>query len=244
MAQMKQVYDVLILIARPAAGKSELIAYLKGVDTQSRIRRFHVGQFIEIDDFPMLWAWLEEDAILQEMGKPRLHTTEDGYFTHPYFWDVLIRRIGLDYEKYLREHPAFHDLGTAILEFSRGAQHGGYGRAFQHLSDEILRRAAVLYIEVSYEESVRKNERRYNQERAHTILEHGLPDDKMEVLYRDTDWDRFSADNPHFLSVRGNTVPYAVLENEDDATSRDGEELGSRLEGIMEVLWQRYLQCR
>ena len=95
----KNRFDILILIARPAAGKSELIDYFKKVPVRERERRFHVGEFEEIDDFPMLWAWFEEDKILADMGKDRLHTTPDGYFKHSYLWDLLIRRICFEYEK-------------------------------------------------------------------------------------------------------------------------------------------------
>jgi hypothetical protein len=60
-------FDVLILIARPAAGKSEVIDYLQSTPVEERARRFHVGPFQVIDDFPMLWAWFEEDDILEQV---------------------------------------------------------------------------------------------------------------------------------------------------------------------------------
>ncbi len=96
-------FDILLLIARPGAGKSEVIDYLKGVPAEARARRFHIGPFDEIDDFPMLWAWMEEDQLLEHMGHPRLHTDRDGYFLHQYLWDVLIERIGLEYQKRQRQ---------------------------------------------------------------------------------------------------------------------------------------------
>jgi hypothetical protein len=46
-------FDILLLIARPAAGKSEIIDYLKNLPQDERRRRFHIGEFDEIDDFPM-----------------------------------------------------------------------------------------------------------------------------------------------------------------------------------------------
>ena len=73
-------FNILLLIARPAAGKSEVINYLKNTPVPERSSRFHIGEFEEIDDFPMLWTWFEEDALLEQMGHPRLHTTADGFF--------------------------------------------------------------------------------------------------------------------------------------------------------------------
>jgi hypothetical protein len=231
-------FDVLILIARPAAGKSEMIDYLKRVPDEERAHRFHIGPFREIDDFPMLWAWFEEDAILERLRHPRLHTTPDGYFVDNVLWHVLIERISLEYARLLRDDPAFHTEHTAIVEFSRGAEHGGYRAAFQHLSDDLLRRAAVLYIEVTFEESLRKNRRRFNPDRPHSILEHALPDDKLERLYREADWANFSAADPRFLLVRSLRVPYVVFENEDDVTTHQPDLLAARLETVMGQLWE------
>lgn len=236
----KDTFDVLILIGRPAAGKSEIIDYLKRTELESRRRRFHIGRFEEIDDFPMLWTWFEEDAILAEMGYPRLYTTVGGYFKAHYLWDLLIRRIGLEYGKRLRDNPAYHDEVTTIIEFARGSEHGGFERAFLHLSREVAERAAILYLNVSYEESLRKNRRRFNPNRPDSILEHGLSDQKLERLYRESDWGQVSAADPAFISIQNRRVPYTVFENEDDVTTGRGETLGARLEETLGRLWELY----
>jgi hypothetical protein len=233
-------FDVLILIARPAAGKSEMIDYLKRVPDEERAHRFHIGPFREIDDFPMLWAWFEEDAILERLRHPRLHTTPDGYFVDNVLWHVLIERISLEYARLLRDDPAFHTEHTAIVEFSRGAEHGGYRAAFQHLSDDLLRRAAVLYIEVTFEESLRKNRRRFNPDRPDSILEHALPDEKLARLYGEDDFASFSGGDPGYLTAQGLRVPYVIFENHDDVTTDQPEQLGQRLEARLGALWALY----
>jgi hypothetical protein len=233
-------FDILMLLARPAAGKSEIIDYLKHTPLPERKRRFHIGDFVELDDFPMLWAWFEEDDLLSQMGHPRLHTDQRGYFTHDYFWDLLTRRLCLNYEKLLRDDPDFHTEKTVILEFARGTQHGGWASAFAHLSPKVLARAAVLYVNVSYAESLRKNRCRYNPDRPDSILEHGLPDEKMECLYQESDWEQVSAADPHYLPIQGYQVPYAVFENEDDVTTPRRAALGERLEQNLSALWRLY----
>ena len=40
----KKTFDVIILNGRPAAGKSEVIDYLKKVPLEERVRRFHIGE--------------------------------------------------------------------------------------------------------------------------------------------------------------------------------------------------------
>jgi hypothetical protein len=233
-------FDILVLIARPAAGKSEIIDYLKHVPDGERARRFHVGPFLVLDDFPMLWAWFEEDAILDDLGHERLHTTPDGYFNDDVLWHVLIERLSLEYAKLIRDRPDFHALHTALIEFSRGAEHGGYTEAFAHFSEDILRRAAVLYVEVSHEESLRKNRRRFNPDRADSILEHALPDAKLERLYREDDFADFSAGDPDYLMIGDVAVPYVVFPNDDDVTTGQPDALAQRLDEKLGRLWELY----
>ncbi|MGC9400310.1 MAG: hypothetical protein ACP5HM_14405 [Anaerolineae bacterium] len=237
---MKPIFPILILNARPAAGKSEIIDYLQHTPLEERSRRFHVGVLDVIDDFPMLWTWFEEDAILTRMGHPRLHTDADGYFKAPYLWHLLIERMNLEYEKRLRDIDAYHATHTTLIEFSRGAEHGGYAAAYTHLSDAILSRAATLYVHVSYAESRRKNRARFNPERPDSILEHGLSDEKLERLYREDDWETFSAADPRQLHVRGHHIPYTVFENEDDVTTEPEEALDRRLHAALTRLWEMH----
>ena len=177
----------------------------------------------------MLWAWFEEDAILAEMGHPRLHTDDEGYFAYHDLWNLLIRRLDLEFRKLLADKPAILDDHTVIVEFSRGSEHGGYTEAFSHLSGEVLARAAVLYLDVSFEESLRKNRKRFNPDRPHSILEHGLPDEKLRTLYGETDWAEFTSGSDEYLSVGGVSVPYVVFHNEDDVTTDAGPPLAERL---------------
>ncbi len=231
------IFPILILNARPAAGKSELIDYLQRTPPEERRRRFHVGEIDPIDDFPMIWTWFEEDAILEKIGHPRLHTDAQGYFRWNYLWHVLIERIGLEYQKHARDIPDYHQQYTTLIEFSRGSEHGGYAEAYPHLPPEILSRAATLYLRVSFAESLRKNRARRNPDRLDSILEHSLSDEKLIHLYEHNDWEQFSAADPRMLHVGAHTIPYAVFENEDDVTTPRGEALGQRLEETLNRLW-------
>ncbi len=236
----KTTFDILLLIARPAAGKSEVIHYLKNTPLTQRAERFHIGQIAEIDDFPMLYTWFEEDDLLEKMGYPRLHTDAGGYFLGNHLWDLLIERIGLEYQKKLRDIAGFSEEYTALVEFSRGKEHGGYANAFAHLPLPMVEKMAVLYLQVSWEESLRKNRKRFNPERPDSILEHSLPDDKLARLYQAIDWEEVSAPDPHYLSIQGKWVPYVVFENEDDVTTPQAGALGQRLQARLSTLWELY----
>ena len=245
----KKTFEIIILNGRPAAGKSEIIDYLKKVPMQERMERFHVGEFVEIDDFPFLWEDFEDDDLLEEMGLPRLISdktfeykgkTYDGYvFKEKWYWNFLIKKISFHYRKLLRDEPDFYkNHKTAILEFSRGSEHGGFKTAYDYLSDEILQKAVTLYIKVDFEESMRKNRRRYNPDKPDSILEHALEDLKMEKLYKGSDWEEFASD-PDYLHVKGFKVPYGVFDNMPEKTLNP-ELIGPHLEEVLARVWQVY----
>lgn len=236
----RNVFDILFLIGRPAAGKSEIIDFLKRSSADSRARRFHIGEFSEIDDFPMIWSWFEEDDILSRAGRPRLHTDAEGYFSDPFLWHLLIQRLELDYWKLAGEARGLGAGYTAVIEFARGYEHGGFREAFTCFSDDLLKRGAVLYIDVPFEESLRKNRRRFNPDKPYSILEHGLSDEKLTKLYRESDWKDLTSTDPEHFHIRDVKVPYAVFPNADDVTTGENPELGPRLELTLNKLWDRY----
>jgi len=237
---MADIFHKIILLGRPASGKSEVINYVKNSTDEERLKRFHLGRIREIDDFPMLWTWFEEDAILEKkFGKPRIHTTPDGYFIEEYLWHLLIERISMDYGKLIRDHSDFHNEGTALIEFSRGTEHGGYKEAFKHLSTEVLKNAALVYINVPFEESLRKNRKRFNPNKPDSILEHGLPDEKLEKMYKEVDFEEVSKNSKTHININGVEIPYVIFENMPSKTD-DPEILGPALDEVFGRLWKLY----
>jgi hypothetical protein len=237
----KDTFDVLILIGRPASGKSEIIHFLTHLPEDERRERFRIAQLQVFDDFPILWGWYEEDNILsKKFGLPGLHNDEQGYFKFQELWHVLIERLSLEYAKKVRDDVSYHDHTTALIEFSRGSEHGGYAEAFRHMSGEIMRQAAIVYVRVPFEESLRKNRRRFNPDRPDSILEHGLTVEKMERLYRDDDWSTVAPDDSGYLSIEGQPVPYVVFPNEDDVTTGKPDPLAARLGSVLGKLWELY----
>jgi hypothetical protein len=238
----EDTFEVLILTGRPASGKSEIIDYLLKLPAEVCRDRYHIPRLDVLDDFPMLWTWFEEDHILSRvLGKPRLHTDEAGYFKHIYQWDLLVERLSLEYKKRLRDELNYHAGATTLVEFSRGREHGGYRRAFARLPQALLEKAGILYVKVSYAESLRKNRRRFNPERPDSILEHGLPDEKLERLYRYDDWLELAPEETGYMELSGVQVPYAAFENEDDVTTGYAEQpqrLAERLQAVLGGLWE------
>jgi hypothetical protein len=229
-------FETIILIGRPAAGKSEVIDFLRRTDEVERARRFHIGAFTEIDDFPFVWETFEIDDLLERLGQPRVFTTQDYYFKGDHLWNLFVGRINLEFRKRLARDPEFTRKQTVLVEFSRGGENG-FGEAFAHLADEVLGRAGIVYINVSYQESVRKNRRRFDPAQADSILYHALPDEKMEFYYRTNDWERLSGGRKSGrIRIRGFDVPFAVFDNEPEKTD-DPSRLGPALEEVFATLW-------
>jgi hypothetical protein len=223
--------DVILLIGRPAAGKSEAIDFLKQLPDERRLQEYHIAPFEELDDFLYVWQTFENDAIRKSMGLGRRDTDDALYFLDDSIWDFFIERIDLDLRKKLARDPLLLERHTVMMEFARGGEHG-FENAFRHLSDDVLARAAILYIDVSFEESLRKNRRRYRPNQADSILYHSLEDAKMERYYKNNDWARLSEGRDEgFIAVKEHQVPFAVFHNEPEKTL-DPELLGAALRDV------------
>lgn len=229
-------FDVIILIGRPAAGKSEVIDFLKKTPVEERVSRFHINQFEEIDDFVYVWETFEVDDILSRHGKERIWTDKKYWFKDHFIWNLYIERINLAYRKRLAADATYHTGMTSIVEFARGGENG-FGEAFSYLHEDILKRAGIMYIKVSYEESARKNRRRARPGLEDSILHHSLPDEKMEFYYKTNDWEKLTAADPNYIEIKGIKVPYTVFENEPEKTD-DQAKLGAELERATAKLWR------
>ncbi|MCX6138704.1 MAG: hypothetical protein NTV54_14570 [Ignavibacteriales bacterium] len=232
---MSNNLPILIIIGRPAAGKSEVIDFLKKCDPKERLERFHVANFEELDDFVYVWETFETDDILTKHGKPRKWTDEKYWFNDHFIWNLYIERISLEYRKKLARDPNYHDAMTTVVEFARGGE-DGIREALSYLHEDILKRAVLMYIRVTFEESVRKNHRRARKGQEDSILYHSLPDEKMEFYYKTNDWDVIEAADPNVIDVKGFKVPYAVFENMPEKT-QDPIQIGQELERVTKKLW-------
>lgn len=236
---MNNNFDIIILIGRPAAGKSEVIDFLKKTPEAERSRRFHIGNFEELDDFVYVWETFEVDDILSRHGKPRKWSDEKYWFKDDFIWNVYIERLNLAYRKKVAADPNYHAATTTVIEFARGGENG-FSEAFSYLHDDVLKRAGIIYINVPYEESVRKNRRRARPGLEDSILYHSLPDEKMEYYYKVNDWQKLTSRNPDYIEIKGHKVPYAVFENMPEKTD-DPAKLGTELERAAQKLWSTVL---
>ncbi|MBI2346657.1 MAG: hypothetical protein HYV03_07250 [Deltaproteobacteria bacterium] len=234
------IFQNLLLLGRPASGKSEFIDFLKGVPTAERAEKYHIGSFEELDDFPWLWQKFMEDNLWEAAGHNRRYSSggenpglkQEGA---PLF-DFCIEKFNVEYQQKYAANPAFYNANTLFIEFSRGGE-VAYGRALNRLSPEILKQSAIVFILVSYEESCRRNDARYNEKLQHSILAHKVPDATMKLFYRTHDWlELTNGKSDGHLTINDVRVPFVTVRNEPEVT--DPVLLKQRYAPALGKLWE------
>jgi len=236
---LDETFDVLLLLGRPASGKSEFIDFMQNLPAARRAERFRIAPFDVFDDFPILWEVFEEDDIWEALGRDRLHSKRcNGNYAvvDNGLWNFLIEKLNQQTAAVLRESEIVHHR-TLIIEFSRGGA-SGYTEALSHLSPAILRRAAILYFDVSFDESWRRNIARYDEKRRSGLLTHSVPHEEMERTYGADDWARIAGDAQGTIEIRGVSIPYATMGNEPEFT--DPIALGERYASALRPLYDAW----
>lgn len=119
---------------------------------------------------------------------------------------------------------------TLVFEFARGGPDKssmplkaplGYAYSIGELAPEILKKAAILYVWVTPEESRRKNQARTDPNDPGSILHHGVPIEVMLNDYGcdDMDWLESQARVKGTVPVKGYDIPIARFDNRVDKTS-------------------------
>jgi hypothetical protein len=215
------IFEHLFVLGRPAGGKSEFIDFMKRLPDEERASAFGIGRFEEVDDFPWLWQACVDDDERQARGEARLVSTRtaEGYnITRKGFRGSLVDRFNEVIASRYLAHPSFYRDGTLLIEFARGVD-DGFRDSLQRFRPEILTRAAILYIRVSFEESYRRNSARYRPGQEESTLFHKVPDGDMLGFFRDNDWARITGGAPHgYLEVSGVCVPFVSMDNEPEST--------------------------
>ncbi len=233
---MTDHFHNILLWALPASGKSEVLTHIRGLTPEQRAA-LHIGNLVEIDDYPRVASYFEIDDEREQNGKPRMFTKkqtyEEGGFLDDGLWNDLNQHLNARYEKALLRTPDIRASSTIMLECARGGPthakfplRHGYQRTLQSLSSGILQKAVVLYINVPPEEARRKNDERFDPKDPHGILSHRIPTNVMLNDYGcdDAEWmaeEARKAGHDGFIreSQTGLWIPYATFDNSADLTS-------------------------
>lgn len=96
---MAKVLDTVLLLALPASGKSEVRRYLAHLDPKVAADDFHMGESVQLDDFPYVHLMRVIDDTLVGMDQPRQYfAAPDASFFDGRDWGTLIALLNEDYE--------------------------------------------------------------------------------------------------------------------------------------------------
>jgi len=95
---MSNILDTVLLLALPASGKSEVRRYLELMPAEPRGRDFHMGDSIQLDDFPYVHLMRCIDLALAEQGMKGVFFRSPVLgFLDPLDWGTLIQLVNLDH---------------------------------------------------------------------------------------------------------------------------------------------------
>ena len=95
---MDQVFKTVLLVALPASGKSEVRNFMANIDAKRLVDEFHIGENLQLDDFPYVHFMRRIDECLVELGKERIYYPGEEPFIDARDWGTLIHLLNEDYK--------------------------------------------------------------------------------------------------------------------------------------------------
>ena len=112
------VFDIVLLIALPASGKSEVRNFMANVEPEELKRKFHIGENLQLDDFPYVFMMRRIDDELEAMGEPRVFYPGETPLYDGRDWGTLIALLNEDYHD-MKNHNVVCPASAAQLLFER-----------------------------------------------------------------------------------------------------------------------------
>jgi hypothetical protein len=96
---MADVLETVLLLALPASGKSEVRKYLAQLSPEECRRDFHMGETVQLDDYPYVHLMRRIDDELALLAEPRLFFQSPQHpFQNGWDWGTLIHLVNEDYD--------------------------------------------------------------------------------------------------------------------------------------------------
>ncbi len=214
-------FENLFVFGRPAAGKSEFIDFMKRCEPAKRLNTMHIAPFDMVDDYLFIKDISENETIFEKLSVPRQITkvTKDGIMVvNEAYFPFATEKLNIIFGQKYIANPGYYKERTVLIEFSRGVRNFGYNAALNGLKKEILDRGAIIYIKASYEESLRRNEARYQEKLKYSILAHKCPEEGMERYYKNDDWNELTAGKEcGCMNIGGAKLPFVTMNNEPES---------------------------
>lgn len=142
----KNVFDVVLLIALPASGKSEVRHFMANLDHEVLRSEFHIGDNLQLDDFPYVHMMRRIDNELQAMGEERVFYPGEEPFIDGRDWGTLCNLLNEDYHDLLNRNSAATDSAAELLfeRIDRAGAQAGIPPRMGLLRNEVRKRLAEI----------------------------------------------------------------------------------------------------
>jgi len=104
---MSQTLDVLLLLALPASGKSEVRRYLAHLSPEKCRDDFHMNPTVQLDDYPYVHMMRRVDQELRKLKEQSVFfDADDQPMRDPLDWGTLIELLNEDYDDMVHKRRA------------------------------------------------------------------------------------------------------------------------------------------
>lgn len=109
------VFKVVLLQALPASGKSEVRNFMAHVEPGRLQEEFHIGENLQLDDFPYVHMMRRIDNELQAMGQERVFYPGEEPFKDGRDWGTLCNLLNEDYHDLMNRNVIKTDSAAKLL---------------------------------------------------------------------------------------------------------------------------------
>jgi hypothetical protein len=115
---MSSVLDVVLLLALPASGKSEVRRYLASLTPRQCEDEMHLGPTVQLDDYPYVHMMRRVSQELRKRGHDGVFFDSDDLpMKQPLDWGTLVELLNEDFDDLLKRHrPAPASAAAWLLD--------------------------------------------------------------------------------------------------------------------------------
>jgi hypothetical protein len=146
---MSSLLDIVLLLALPASGKSEVRRYLASLRPDQCRDDFHLGPTVQLDDYPYVHMMRRISQELRSRGADGVFFDSDELpMKQPLDWGTLIELLNEDFDDLTahRRHEPASAAAWLFDRFDRAREKAGAPAAFGGLP-EVLRRQLAASLE-------------------------------------------------------------------------------------------------
>lgn len=141
-----KVFDIVLLVALPASGKSEVRNFMANISPEKLRDEFHIGENLQLDDFPYVHMMRRIDNELQAMGESRLFYPGEEPFIDGRDWGTLCNLLNEDYHDLMNRAVIHVDSAAQFLfdRIDRAGQQAGIAPRIALLSENVRKHLAAV----------------------------------------------------------------------------------------------------